>query len=200
MSPPSCTQTNIHTFAPHVDTQKWTRYPHSHSPYALYTPRSRHHHPQRGSQRPIPELNPLRSGVGTGRPPRSPQQQRKSTAQTPTGRPAHPHSPRPRTENREQGCEKKKKKRDPMLHPTRSNVVLVCVVLMCFKTGVLLKQGRGTLHKLVSARPLPRALNVYVQLKIEKWALAPEGRLNEQTALRLPFSVPTPKALYVCVM
>ncbi len=88
MSPPSCTQTNIHTFAPHVDTQKWTRYPHSHSPYALYTPRSRHHHPQRGSQRPIPELNPLRSGVGTGRPPRSPQQQRKSTAQTPTGRPA----------------------------------------------------------------------------------------------------------------
>ncbi len=58
----------------------------------------------------------------------------------------------------------------------------------------------GTLHKLVSARPLPRALNVYVQLKIEKWALAPEGRLNEQTALRLPFSVPTPKALYVCVM
>ncbi len=70
MFPPSCTQTNIHTFAPHVDTQKWTRYPHSHSPYALYTPRSRHHHPQRGSQRPIPELNPLRSGVGTGRPPR----------------------------------------------------------------------------------------------------------------------------------
>ncbi len=125
MSPPSCTQTNIHTFAPHVDTQKWTRYPHSHSPYALYTPRSRHHHPQRGSQRPIPELNPLRSGVGTGRPPRSPQQQRKSTAQTPTGRPAHPHSPRPRTENREQGCEKKKKKkRDPMLHPTRSTLIL----------------------------------------------------------------------------
>ncbi len=68
MFPPSCTQTNIHTFAPHVDTQKWTRYPHSHSPYALYTPRSRHHHPQRGSQRPIPELNPLRSGVETGGP------------------------------------------------------------------------------------------------------------------------------------
>ncbi len=125
----------------------------------------------------------------------------KITAQTPTGRPAHPHSPRPQTENREQGLwEKKKKKKDPMLHPTRSNVVLVCVVLRCFKTGVLLKQGRGTLHKLVSARPLPRALNVYVQLKIEKWALAPEGRLNEQTALRMPFSVPTPKALYVCVM
>ncbi len=80
-----------------------------------------------------PELNPLRSGVGTGRPPRSPQQQRKSTAQAPTGRPAHPHSPRPQTENREQGCEKK----DPMPHPTRSNVVLVCVVLRCFKTGVL---------------------------------------------------------------
>ncbi len=144
MFPPSCTQTNIHTFAPHVDTQKWTRYPHSHSPYALYTPRSRHHHPQRGSQRPIPELNPLRSGVGTGGPPRSPQQQRKSTAQTPTGRPVHPHSPRPQTENREQGVRKKinkkkikKIKKDPMLHPTRSNVVLVCVVLRCFKTGVL---------------------------------------------------------------
>ncbi len=141
MFPPSCTQTNIHTFAPHVDTQKWTRYPHSHSPYALYTPRSRHHHPQRGSQRPIPELNPLRSGVGTGGPPRN--QQRKSTAQTPTGRPVHPHSPRPQTENREQGCEKKIKKnkkikKDPMLHPTRSNVVLVCVVLRCFKTGLLL--------------------------------------------------------------
>ncbi len=123
---PTCRHTKMDTVPPHS------------LPYALYTPRSRHHHPQRGSQRPIPELNPLRSGVGTGRPPRSPQQQRKSTAQTPTGRPAHPHSPRPRTENREQGCEKKKKKkRDPMLHPTRSNVVLVCVVLMCFKTGVL---------------------------------------------------------------
>ncbi len=138
--PPSCTQTNIHTFVPQVDTQKWTRYPHSHSPYALYTPRSRHHHPLRGSQRPIPELNPLRSGAGTGRPPRSPQQQKKPTAQNPTGRPAHPLSPRPQTENREQKCEKeekKKKKKDPMLHLTRSNVVLVCVVLRCFKTGVL---------------------------------------------------------------
>ncbi len=69
---------------------------------------------------------------------RRPQQQRKPTAQTPTGRPAHPLSPRPQTENREQGCEKKKKKKkDPMLHLTRSNVVLVCVVLRCFKTGVL---------------------------------------------------------------
>ncbi len=126
MFPPSCTQTNIHTFAPHVDTQKWTQYPHSHSPYALYTPRSRHHHPQRGSQRPIPELNPLRSGVGTGRPPRSPQQQRKSTAQTPTGRPAHPHSPRPQTENREQGCEKKKKKKKtPVTFNTASNLLWI---------------------------------------------------------------------------
>ncbi len=128
MSPPSCTQTNIHTFAPHVDTQKWTRYPHSHSPYALYTPRSRHHHPQRGSQRPIPELNPLRSGVGTGRPPRSPQQQRKSTAQTPTGRPAHPHSPGPeqRTENR--GVRKKKKKERPHAspHPLKCSVGVCC--------------------------------------------------------------------------
>ncbi len=169
MFPPSCTQTNIHTFAPHVDTQKWTRYPHSHSPYALYTPRSRHHHPQRGSQRPIPELNPLRSGVGTGRPPRSPQQQRKSTAQTPTGRPAHPHSPRPQTENREQGCEKKKKKKRPHASPHPSNVVLVCVVLRCFKTGCF-KTGEGhppqACGQLV---PSLEALNVYVQLKIEKW-------------------------------
>ncbi len=129
MFPPSCTQTNIHTFAPHVDTQKWTRYPHSHSPYALYTPRSRHHHPQRGSQRPIPELNPLRSGVGTGGPPRSPQQQRKSTAQTPTGRPVHPHSPRPQTENREQGCEKKKKKKKK--RPHASPHPLKCSVGVC---------------------------------------------------------------------
>ncbi len=30
--PPSCTQMNIHTLAPHVDTQKWTRYPH-HTPH-----------------------------------------------------------------------------------------------------------------------------------------------------------------------
>ncbi len=97
-------------------------------PYALYTPRSRHHHPQRGSQRPIPELNPLRSGVGTGRPPRSPQQQRKSTAQTPTGRPAHPHSPRPQTENREQGWEKKKKKKRSHAspHPLKCSVGVCC--------------------------------------------------------------------------
>ncbi len=108
--PPSCTQMNIRTFVPQVDTQKWTQYPHSHSPYALYTPRSRHHHPLRGSQRPIPELNPLRSGAGTGRPPRSPQQQRKPTAQTPTGRQLILSAPA-QTENREQGCEKKKKKK-----------------------------------------------------------------------------------------
>ncbi len=133
--PPSCTQTNIHILAPHVDKQKWTRYPHSHSPYALYTPRSRHHHPQRSSQCPIPELNPLRSGAGTGRPPRSLQQQRKPTAQTPTGQPAHPHSPRPQTENREQGCEKNKR---PHASPHLLKCsVGVCVVLRCFKTGVL---------------------------------------------------------------
>ncbi|CAM4576947.1 unnamed protein product [Leuciscus chuanchicus] len=46
-----------------MNTQKWTQYPHSHPPYALYTPRSKHHRPQRGDQRPIPELNPLRSAV-----------------------------------------------------------------------------------------------------------------------------------------
>ncbi len=40
MFPPSCTQTNIHTFAPHVDTQKWTRYPHSHCTVSQYTPRN----------------------------------------------------------------------------------------------------------------------------------------------------------------
>ncbi len=136
MSPPSCTQTNIHTFAPHVDTQKWTRYPHSHSPYALYTPRSRHHHPQRGSQRPIPELNPLRSGVGTGDHP-GPRSSREN--QQPRPRPGGQliltaPGPEQRTENR--GVRKKKKER-PHASPHRSNVVLVCVVLMCFKTGVL---------------------------------------------------------------
>ncbi len=137
MFPPSCTQTNIHTFAPHVDTQKWTRYPHSHSPYALYTPRSRHHHPQRGSQRPIPELNPPSLRRGDRKTTPVPQQQRKSTAQTPTGRPAHPHSPGPRQRTENRGVRKKKKKKTPCFTPTRSNVVLVCVVLRCFKTGVL---------------------------------------------------------------
>ncbi len=179
---------------------KWTRYPHSHSPYALYTPRSRHHHPQRGSQRPIPELNPLRSGVGTGDHP-GPRSSREN--QQPRPRPGGQliltaPGPRQRTENR--GVrKKKKKKKDPMLHPTRSNVVLVCVVLRCFKTGCF-KTGEGHPPQACVSSSLPRALNVYVQLKIEKWALAPEGRLNEQTALRMPFSVPTPKALYVCVM
>ncbi|KAL0151748.1 hypothetical protein M9458_052974 [Cirrhinus mrigala] len=66
----------------------------------------RHHYPQRGNQRQTPELNPLHSGVETGRPPRSPQQQRRPPAQTPTGWPARPHSPQPRTENREQGLQK----------------------------------------------------------------------------------------------
>ncbi len=132
MFPPSCTQTNIHTFAPHVDTQNGhgthTHTPHMHS--ILLGPGTT---TPRGVVSADPGAKPPSLRRGTGRPPRSPQQQRKSTAQTPTGRPAHPHSPRPQTENREQGCEKK----DPMLHPTRSNVVLVCVVLRCFKTGVL---------------------------------------------------------------
>ncbi len=108
MFPPSCTQTNIHTFAPHVDTQKWTRYPHSHSPYALYTPRSRHHHPQRGSQRPIPELNPLRSALGQEDHP-GPRSSREN--QQPRPRPGGQFiltapGPRQRTENR--GVRKKK--------------------------------------------------------------------------------------------
>ncbi len=162
---------------------------------SLYTPRSRHNHPQRGSQRPIPELNPLRSGRGDRKTTPVPAAAEKINSPDPD-RAASSSSqpPAPDREQRTGVWEKKKKKKDPCFTPPASNVVLVCVVLRCFKTGVLLKQGRGTLHKLVSARPLPRALNVYVQLKIEKWALAPEGRLNEQTALRMPFSVPTPKA------
>ncbi len=120
---------DIHTFAPHVDTQKWTRYPHSHSPYALYTPRSRHHHPQRGSQRPIPELNPFAPAWGQEDHP-GPRSSREN--QQPRPRPGgqpHPHSPRPQTE-REQGCEekKKKKKKRPHAspHPLKCSVGVCC--------------------------------------------------------------------------
>ncbi|KAL0149370.1 hypothetical protein M9458_055408 [Cirrhinus mrigala] len=42
-----------------------------------------HHHPQRGNQRQTPELNPLRSGVETGRPPRSPAAAEKTTSPDP---------------------------------------------------------------------------------------------------------------------
>lgn len=62
------TNTNMHTHSPphahmhkyavltwHGDTQKWTQYTHSHSPYILYTPRSRHHNRERGvCEDPIP--------------------------------------------------------------------------------------------------------------------------------------------------
>ncbi|KAL0152287.1 hypothetical protein M9458_052010 [Cirrhinus mrigala] len=140
---------------------------HNHTPHL-------HHYPQRGNQRQTPELNPLHSGVETGRPPRSPAAAEKTTSPDPDRMASS-------TENR--GV--KKKKEDPMPHLTHSNVVLVCVVLKCFKTG----EGQDTNHpppaRVKSASP--RALNVYV-------------RLNEQTAPWMPFSVPTPKALYVCVM
>lgn len=48
-------------------------------------------------------------------------------------------------------------------------------------------------------RPSQEILNVYMQFKNEKWALAPEMRLNKHTPLWTSFSVPTPKALFVCV-
>lgn len=38
----------------------------------------------------------------------------------------------------------------------------------------------------------------HMLFKIEKWALAPEGRLTKQTVLRVPFSVPTPRP-YLCM-
>ncbi|XP_050974973.1 basic salivary proline-rich protein 2-like [Labeo rohita] len=83
-----------------------------------------HHYPQKGDQRQTPELNPLHSGVETGRPPQSPAAAEKTTSPDPNwmaSSSSQPPAPdrEQRTENREQGCEK-----DPMLHLTRSNVVL----------------------------------------------------------------------------
>ncbi|XP_050954928.1 basic salivary proline-rich protein 1-like [Labeo rohita] len=43
----------------------------------------RHHYPQRGNQRQTPELNPLHSGVETGRPPRYPAAAEKTTSPDP---------------------------------------------------------------------------------------------------------------------
>ncbi|KAL0149066.1 hypothetical protein M9458_055681 [Cirrhinus mrigala] len=116
-------------------------------------------------QAPLPpegqsELNPLHSGVKTGRPPRSPAPAEKTTSPDPdrmassSSQPPAPDRGQ-RTENR----------------------------------GCITGEGQDTNHpppaRVKSA--LLRALNVYV-------------RLNEQTAPWMPFSVPTPKALYVCVM
>ncbi|XP_050952735.1 synapsin-1-like [Labeo rohita] len=42
-----------------------------------------HHYPQRGNQRQLPELNPLHSGVETGRPPRFPAAAEKTTSPDP---------------------------------------------------------------------------------------------------------------------
>ncbi|XP_050961365.1 proline-rich protein 2-like [Labeo rohita] len=66
-----------------MNIQKWTQYPQSHFPFVLYTPGSRHHYPQRGNQRQTPELNPLHSGVETGRPPRYPAAAEKTTSPDP---------------------------------------------------------------------------------------------------------------------
>ncbi len=113
-------------------------YPHSHSPYALYTPRSRHHHPQRGSQRPIPELKPPSLRRGDRKTTPVPAAAEKINSPDPDrGGQLILTAPGPeqRTENR--GVRKKKKKRETPCFTHRSNVVLVCVVLMCFKTGVL---------------------------------------------------------------
>ncbi|XP_050958766.1 basic salivary proline-rich protein 4-like [Labeo rohita] len=52
-------------------------------PGASSTGRAWHHYPQRGNQRQTPELNPLHSGVETGRPPRSPAAAEKTTSPDP---------------------------------------------------------------------------------------------------------------------
>lgn len=46
-------------------------------------------------------------------------------------------------------------------------------------------------------RPSQEILNVYMQFKNEKWALAPEMRLNKHTPLWTSFSVPPRPYLYV---
>ncbi len=122
---------------PHVDTQKWTRYPHSHSPYALYTPRSRHHHPQRGSQRPIPELNPLRSGVGTGDHP-GPRSSREN--QQPDPDRAASSSSQPPAPDREQRTGVWEKRPHASPHLLKCSVGVCCS--RCFKTGGF-KTGEG---------------------------------------------------------
>ncbi|XP_050982026.1 mucin-1-like [Labeo rohita] len=50
---------------------------------ASSTGRAWHHYPQRGNQRQTPELNPLHSGVETGRPPRYPAAAEKTTSPDP---------------------------------------------------------------------------------------------------------------------
>ncbi|XP_050994901.1 basic salivary proline-rich protein 4-like [Labeo rohita] len=52
-------------------------------PGASSTGRAWHHYPQRGNQRQTPELNPLHSGVETGRPPRYPAAAEKTTSPDP---------------------------------------------------------------------------------------------------------------------
>ncbi len=128
-----------------------THTPHMHS--ILLGPGTTH--PQRGSQRPIPELNPLRSAWGQEDHPVPAAAEKINSPRPRPGGQLILTAPGPeqRTENR--GCERKKKKREtPCFTPTR----LKCSVGVCC-SNVLLKQGcfktgRGTLHKLVSARPL----------------------------------------------
>ncbi|MEQ2291659.1 hypothetical protein AMECASPLE_015224 [Ameca splendens] len=65
------------------DTQEWMLYTQSHSPYTVYTLRSRYQYP-RGNQLPDPGGGPLQSGVEKGRPPKPPVQTRAGIAQTQT--------------------------------------------------------------------------------------------------------------------
>ncbi|MED6258638.1 hypothetical protein ATANTOWER_010096 [Ataeniobius toweri] len=62
-----CKHSHPHT--KHKDTQEWTPYTHSHSPYTIYSPRSRHRYPSWASscqtQVVVPSLRGLDSG---GRP------------------------------------------------------------------------------------------------------------------------------------
>ncbi|MEQ2285080.1 hypothetical protein AMECASPLE_028190 [Ameca splendens] len=63
------THKNTHPRTQHKDKQQWTSYTHSHSPYILYTPRSRCRYPIGTTSPRIQEVDPFAPGVETGRPP-----------------------------------------------------------------------------------------------------------------------------------
>ncbi|KAL0152487.1 hypothetical protein M9458_052210 [Cirrhinus mrigala] len=89
----------------------------------------RGHPPPRGNQRQTPELDPLHSGVETGRPPRSPAAAEKTTSPDPdrmASSSSQPPAPdrEQRTENREQGhprCPKSAQGRGPRPIQTRAH-------------------------------------------------------------------------------
>ncbi len=108
--PPSCTQTNIHTLAPHVDTQNGhgthTHTPHMHS--ILLDPGTT---TPRGVVSADPGAEPPSLWRGDRKTTPVPAAAEKPTAQTRPGGQPHPHSPRHQTENRDRGVRKKKKKK-----------------------------------------------------------------------------------------